>query len=343
MGVAVRANKQHQARHYATGNGTPTSCRERIAPSAGEARPRACPAKTRINHGQSSNCPTKNAIAPPKTPGFHKRAFSLAAISSCFHSPKRHDSLNVCPCLSRQRYIPPLPVAFFPFPPFCPTEGCRLELLLRNRRPRISILLPVPFTTPHHTASHHITPHAQISTGCRLKSWRPTGRRRQWLGELCRLSWFLPTPDIVCKSWQRASMNTYQLASGHWRRPFSLPPSWPISGRCRSAGSTSMRAGSSNYRLRYGVLLHLSCSALRSWALCWIRTLVSNPCSKKTSWSTRMLTRNAAYLYLGQLETSNPKFQRKEDVLWYLITVGGFIIVGLTSLFFSFSFFLFPS
>ncbi|KAL0465698.1 Der1-like family domain-containing protein [Neurospora intermedia] len=34
-----------------------------------------------------------------------------------------------------------------------------------------------------------------------------------------------------------------------------------------------------------------------------------------------------AYLYLGQLETSNPKFQRKEDVLWYLITVGGFIII----------------
>ncbi|ESA42547.1 uncharacterized protein NCU01296 [Neurospora crassa OR74A] len=46
-----------------------------------------------------------------------------------------------------------------------------------------------------------------------------------------------------------------------------------------------------------------------------------------------------AYLYLSQLETSNPKFQRKEDVLWYLITVGGFIIVGLTSLFF----FLFSS
>lgn len=153
MGVAVRANKRHQARHHATGNDS--SCRERIAPSAGKARPRACPAKTRINHGQSSNCPTKNAIAPPKAPGFHKRAFSLAAISSCFHSPKRHDSLNVCLCLSRQRYIPPLPVAFPPFPPFLPTEGCRLELLLRNRRPRISILLPVPFTTPHHITSHH--------------------------------------------------------------------------------------------------------------------------------------------------------------------------------------------
>lgn len=135
-------------------------------------------------------------------------------------------------------------------------------------------------------------------------------------------------------------MNTYQLASGHWRRPFSLLPSWPISGRCRSAGSTSMRADSSNCRLRYGVLLHLSCSVLRSWALCWIRTLVSNPSSNKTSWSTRMLTRIAAYLYLSQLETSNPKFQRKEDVLWYLITVGGFIIVGLTSL--SFLFFSSP-
>ncbi|KAK3351334.1 Der1-like family-domain-containing protein [Neurospora tetraspora] len=33
-----------------------------------------------------------------------------------------------------------------------------------------------------------------------------------------------------------------------------------------------------------------------------------------------------AYQYLSQLETTNPKFQRKEDILWYLITVGGFII-----------------
>ncbi|KAK4242484.1 hypothetical protein C8A03DRAFT_29242 [Achaetomium macrosporum] len=34
-----------------------------------------------------------------------------------------------------------------------------------------------------------------------------------------------------------------------------------------------------------------------------------------------------AYQYLKQLETQNPKFPRKEDVLWYLITVGGFIIL----------------
>ncbi|AEO62556.1 uncharacterized protein THITE_2073385 [Thermothielavioides terrestris NRRL 8126] len=34
-----------------------------------------------------------------------------------------------------------------------------------------------------------------------------------------------------------------------------------------------------------------------------------------------------AYQYLKQLETSNPKFPRKEDVLWYLITVGGLIIL----------------
>ncbi|KAK4156300.1 Der1-like family-domain-containing protein [Chaetomidium leptoderma] len=34
-----------------------------------------------------------------------------------------------------------------------------------------------------------------------------------------------------------------------------------------------------------------------------------------------------AYQYLKQLETNNPKFQRKEDVLWYLMTVGGLIIL----------------
>lgn len=34
-----------------------------------------------------------------------------------------------------------------------------------------------------------------------------------------------------------------------------------------------------------------------------------------------------AYQYLSQLETANTKFPRKEDVLWYLITVGTFIIV----------------
>ncbi|KAL2021502.1 hypothetical protein VTK56DRAFT_7135 [Thermocarpiscus australiensis] len=34
-----------------------------------------------------------------------------------------------------------------------------------------------------------------------------------------------------------------------------------------------------------------------------------------------------AYQYLSQLEMTNPKFARKEDVLWYLITVGGFIIL----------------
>jgi hypothetical protein len=40
-----------------------------------------------------------------------------------------------------------------------------------------------------------------------------------------------------------------------------------------------------------------------------------------------------AYQYLKQLETTNPKFPRKEDVLWYLITVGGFIIVGSSHFF----------
>ncbi|KAK0652931.1 Der1-like family-domain-containing protein [Cercophora newfieldiana] len=34
-----------------------------------------------------------------------------------------------------------------------------------------------------------------------------------------------------------------------------------------------------------------------------------------------------AYQYLSQLEAGHPKFQRKEDVLWYLITVGTFIIL----------------
>jgi hypothetical protein len=35
-----------------------------------------------------------------------------------------------------------------------------------------------------------------------------------------------------------------------------------------------------------------------------------------------------AYQYLKQLEMANSKFPRKEDVLWYLMTVGSFIIVG---------------
>jgi len=40
-------------------------------------------------------------------------------------------------------------------------------------------------------------------------------------------------------------------------------------------------------------------------------------------------------MYLKQLETANFKFPKKEDVMWYLMTVGGFIIVG-SSLFVSF-------
>lgn len=35
------------------------------------------------------------------------------------------------------------------------------------------------------------------------------------------------------------------------------------------------------------------------------------------------------YSYLSQIEKSNPKFSRKEDLLWYLMFVGGVIIVGL--------------
>jgi len=35
-----------------------------------------------------------------------------------------------------------------------------------------------------------------------------------------------------------------------------------------------------------------------------------------------------AYQNLRSLEVGHPKFGRREDVLWYLITVGGFIIVG---------------
>lgn len=38
--------------------------------------------------------------------------------------------------------------------------------------------------------------------------------------------------------------------------------------------------------------------------------------------------RQTAYTYLSQIEMTNPKFNKKEDVLWYLMTVGGFIIVG---------------
>lgn len=34
------------------------------------------------------------------------------------------------------------------------------------------------------------------------------------------------------------------------------------------------------------------------------------------------------YSYLSQIEKSNPKFSRKEDLLWYLMFVGGVIIVG---------------
>ncbi|KAK0635529.1 Der1-like family-domain-containing protein [Bombardia bombarda] len=33
------------------------------------------------------------------------------------------------------------------------------------------------------------------------------------------------------------------------------------------------------------------------------------------------------YQYLSQLETTNPKFARKADVLWYLLTVGSFIVL----------------
>jgi len=35
-----------------------------------------------------------------------------------------------------------------------------------------------------------------------------------------------------------------------------------------------------------------------------------------------------AYQNLRQLEMGHPKFPRKEDVLYYLITVGSFIMVG---------------
>lgn len=34
------------------------------------------------------------------------------------------------------------------------------------------------------------------------------------------------------------------------------------------------------------------------------------------------------YQYLGQLERGNPKFTRKEDVLWYLMTVGSMILLA---------------
>ena len=38
------------------------------------------------------------------------------------------------------------------------------------------------------------------------------------------------------------------------------------------------------------------------------------------------------YQNLSQLETLNPKFSKKEDVLWYLITVGAFILVSASEL-----------
>jgi len=35
-----------------------------------------------------------------------------------------------------------------------------------------------------------------------------------------------------------------------------------------------------------------------------------------------------AYQNLRQLEVANPKFSKREDLLWYLLTVAGFMIVG---------------
>ena len=35
------------------------------------------------------------------------------------------------------------------------------------------------------------------------------------------------------------------------------------------------------------------------------------------------------FQYLSQIETGNPRFPRKEDVLWYLICVSTMIIVSL--------------
>ncbi|KAK2072557.1 hypothetical protein P8C59_006904 [Phyllachora maydis] len=46
-----------------------------------------------------------------------------------------------------------------------------------------------------------------------------------------------------------------------------------------------------------------------------------------------------AFQYLSQLETTNPRFPRKEDLLWYLITVCGFITL-LCRLFTGHAFFL---
>lgn len=37
------------------------------------------------------------------------------------------------------------------------------------------------------------------------------------------------------------------------------------------------------------------------------------------------------YQYMGQIETAHPKFNRREDVLWYLIFCSFVIIVSLTS------------
>jgi hypothetical protein len=37
----------------------------------------------------------------------------------------------------------------------------------------------------------------------------------------------------------------------------------------------------------------------------------------------------AAFQYLSQLENAHPKFPKKEDILWYMITVGGMIVVRL--------------
>ena len=38
------------------------------------------------------------------------------------------------------------------------------------------------------------------------------------------------------------------------------------------------------------------------------------------------------YQYMKELEVGNPRFPRKEDLLWYLLTVGTMIIVSLRCL-----------
>lgn len=120
---------------------------------------------------------------------------------------------------------------------------------------------------------------------------------------------------------------TNALSIGRLPQPFSSLPLLSTQECSRFMGSSSIIRCFSSSPQRSIDSQRASWLQPKTWGCCSTRTSVC-PSSLSALSIAQSLIQYLVYNYLSQIERGNAKFSKKDDLIWYLMFVGGIIIVG---------------